>query len=155
MKGLLMMLKAFGLSDEDIEKIRIFAPQVPTVAQNVITGVNKAIKGMEDRQLALEKNQEYLRKQIIGDMQEMRKMHTEMLAFMAQYKVEWLKQYALVINKLEGVHESVRSGELQRTNTASGDPNGVAHSGADSAYSGAGAITSDSIRSGGRKRGNR
>jgi hypothetical protein len=57
MKGLLMMLKAFGLSDVDVEKIRQFVPQVPEIAQKGIATVNKAMADFDTRLKALEVGQ--------------------------------------------------------------------------------------------------
>jgi hypothetical protein len=65
MKGLLMMLKAFGLKDEDVEKMRVFIPQIPKVAQNIINTFNKAIADFDERLKGLEAgNAKLLERQI-------------------------------------------------------------------------------------------
>jgi hypothetical protein len=156
MKGLLMMLKAFGLSDEDIKKIQIFIPQVPTVASDVINKVNEFIVKQERRQGALEFNQEALRVLLVGDMSGERErfinFRDEVTAQIRDMRDRQIEQNRQILEVLNGI----RSGQLQRADSV-GDINGTAiHSGADNAYSGGGAVASNSVGSGvRRKRGNR
>lgn len=66
MKGILMMLKAFGLSDADVERIRIFLPQVPSVAQNAIQTVNKAVADFDVRLKLIEMRQQEILEALNG-----------------------------------------------------------------------------------------
>jgi hypothetical protein len=101
-----MMLKAFGLSDEDVERIRVFIPQVPTVAQNVVTGVNTAIKDFDTRLRALES--------FLADIYE---------------------RQGLVETRLEELHASIRSWQLRQTDLQRTDNHRTGSSG-DSAGTG-------------------
>lgn len=58
MKGLIMMLKAFGLADEDVERIKILIPQVPAFVSTASATINKNIIEFDKRLKALEKGQQ-------------------------------------------------------------------------------------------------
>jgi phage baseplate assembly protein W len=142
MKGLLMMLKAFGLSDADIEKIRIFVPQVPAVAQNAIATVNKAVADFDARLKVLEQQQVTLSNSVASLHSLVREVVYE--------------NTALVMAKLKEIEDGIRSGQLQQSDSPEGDAdrsNGVAHSGIDSPGNSARTVIGSSPAR--RSRGNR
>jgi hypothetical protein len=127
MKGLLMMLKAFGLSDVDIEKIRQFVPQVPEIAQKGIATVNKAMADFDARLKALEVGQkEILDAQWSAGLD--RIQERKALEVGQKEMLDAQKQLLEVIN------ESIRRGQLRQSSTPGNDG---PTAGADSNTSGA------------------
>ena len=100
MKGLLMMLKAFGLTDDQVEQMRVFIPQVPRVAQDVVNNVNRLIVSVNDRLSAVEKRQSTLHEL---QMEELRQIKREIV---------------------EAIHDGKRNGKLQRTGESRGAASG-------------------------------
>jgi uncharacterized membrane protein YgcG len=155
MKGLIMMLKAFGLSEEDVEKIRVFLPQVPTVAQNLIKGVNDSIAQFDSRLKKLEDAHianAVLLTGILEQQHALGEKQKELGRFMNTCTRDINAVSESHKNHILGaINESIRSRELRSSDDTG---NGTAHSGADSHS--AGAVGGSSGGSGGgRKRGNR
>jgi len=70
MKGLLMLLKTFGISDADIQKLQVFIPQVPKVAQDTIAALNAALREFDTRLKAIEAQQEEMKTQLTVILEE-------------------------------------------------------------------------------------
>jgi hypothetical protein len=57
MKGLIMLLKGFGLSQQDIDRVVAFIPTVPTIVQQGTEAINKSLKNFDTRLKTLEETQ--------------------------------------------------------------------------------------------------
>lgn len=88
MNGLSMMLKAFGIPDEDIKKIAAFIPQVPTVAQNAIRVLNEAVSQFDSRLRALETSQAAL----MVEVQKLAVLHDEIMEVLNGIRSGQLRQ---------------------------------------------------------------
>ena len=112
MKGLLMMLKAFGLTDDQVEQMRVFIPQVPRVAQDVVNNVNRLIVSVNERLSAVEKRQSALHEL---QMEELRQIKREIV---------------------EAIYDGKRNGKLQRTGISAAESRGTAPGSSGSANGG-------------------
>jgi hypothetical protein len=155
MKGLILMLKAFGLSDSDLEKIRVFLPQVPSVAQNAITTVNRAVADFDVRLKTLERGQTNIEEQL-GVATEVLSSFLSSQQFTAERESiaddAWmLKTHELLEEILDGIRtRNLQQSDSPGVNGSAVGPIGGAHSGADSHSSSA-----RSSGTGGRRRGSR
>ena len=132
-----MLLKGLGISDQDIEKIRVFIPQVPTVAQKTIEAINKALIDFDSRLKALETQQKALSEQQDRDMQLV------------------LSQLHIIKNLQKVYTEEVLNGIRDRQLQPTDNPTGANGNGDSSPSGGTRSGTIAGSASGGRKRGNR